>query len=336
MNEQKSRLAVLVSTETFIKPFREQFSEDFKLSWWKIPYTSPPKRFIDYLIFPYKLIIKKVKTLMSLIRSEVIFVEFANETLTLASKWKGKRTLVTRLHRYELFQLPKAKWKAVDAIIVVNKRMKELLEEKLPEMKEKIHCVSNYLDVDYWTIRENRIKTNQIAIVGSIEPRKGHDKAIVAFSKIVKKYPDLKLNIIGVNNDKEFSNTLIRLAEDLKLRDKIRFLGFSEDIKKDFQDSDIILSFSEHESTHLTLFEGLSCGAWPLSTTWDGVKEFLPDENLFSDDKEFVKKVKKFYSLNDKERIEKIDRLAKERLIKFTDPDPRKEISKLILKTHRK
>ena len=336
MSEKKSRLAVLVSTETFIKPFREQFSKDFRLSWWKIPYTPPPKRLVDYLIFPYKLMIKKVKTMMSLIRSEVIFVEFANETLALASKWKGKRTLVTRLHRYELFQLPKAKWEAIDAIIVVNKRMKELLEEKLPQMEGKIHCIPNYLDTTYWTPKENRTKTNQIAIVGTVEPRKGHDKAIVAFSKIVKKNPDLRLNIIGVNNDKEFSNTLRRLAEDLKLRNKIRFLGFSEDIKKDFQDSDIIVSFSEHESTHLTLFEGLSCGAWPLSTTWDGVEEFLPDENLFNDDKEFVKKVKKFYALTDKERIEKIRELAKERLTKFTDPDPRDEISKLILKTHKK
>tara|TARA_Y100000588_G_C14200458_1_gene902234 strand:- start:272 stop:1282 length:1011 start_codon:yes stop_codon:yes gene_type:complete len=336
MKQQKSRLAILVSTETFIKPFKKQFSEDFKLSWWKIPYTPPPKRLMDYLVFPYKLMIKKIKTLMSLIRSEIVFVEFANETLALASKWKGKKTLVTRLHRYELFQLPKAKWDAVDAIIVVNQRMKERLEEKLPEMEGKIHCVPNYLDIDYWTPKENRTKTNQIAIVGSIEPRKGHDKAIVAFSKIVKKYPDLRLNIIGINNDKEFSNTLVRLAEDLKLRNKIRFLGFSNDIKKDFQDTDIILSFSEHESTHLTLFEGLSCGAWPLSTTWDGVKEFLPNENLFSDDNEFIKKVKKFYSLTDEERIEKIDKLAKERLVKFTKPDPRKEISELILKTHKK
>ena len=201
-------------------------------------------------------------------------------------------------HRYELFQLPKAKWEAIDAIIVVNKRMKELLEEKLPQMEGKIHCIPNYLDTAYWTPKENRTKTNQIAIVGTVEPRKGHDKAIVAFSKIVKKNPDLRLNIIGVNNDKEFSKTLRRLAEDLKLRNKIRFLGFSEDIKKDFQDSDIIVSFSEHESTHLTLFEGLSCGAWPLSTTWDGVEEFLPDENLFNDDKEFVKKVKKFLNLH--------------------------------------
>lgn len=336
MKQQKSRLAILVSTETFIKPFKKQFSEDFKLSWWKIPYTPPPKRLMDYLVFPYKLMIKKIKTLMSLIRSDIVFVEFANETLALASKWKGKKTLVTRLHRYELFQLPKAKWDAVDAIIVVNQRMKERLEKKLPEMKGKIHCVPNYLDVDYWTPKENRTKTNQIAIVGSIEPRKGHDKAIVAFSKIVKKYPDLRLNIIGVNNDKDFYNTLVRLAEDLKLRNKIRFLGFSNDIKRDFQDTDIILSFSEHESTHLTLFEGLSCGAWPLSITWDGVKEFLPNENLFSDDNEFIKKVKKFYSLTDKERIEKINKLAKERLVKFTKPDPRKEISELIIKTHKK
>ena len=53
-------------------------------------------------------------------------------------------------------------------------------------------------------------------------------------------------------------------------------------------------------------------------------------------DKEFVKKVKKFYTLTDKERIEKVNELAKERLTKFTKPDPRKEISKLILKTHGK
>ena len=336
MDAQKPKLAVLVSTETFIKPFKAQLNRDFRLSWSSIPYTPPPRTVYGYVTFPYRLAVKKIKTLVSLIRAEVIFVEFANETLVLASKWKGKRTLITRLHRYELFQLPKARWEAVDAIIVVNQRIKELLGEKLPQMKKKIHCIPNYLDLEYWSPKKNRTRTNQIAIVGSVEPRKGHDKALVAFSKIVANNPDLRLNIIGMNNDNKFYNTLRRLAEDLDLQDKVRFLGFSEDIRKDFQDSDIILSFSEHESTHMTLFEGLSCGAWPLSITWDGVKEFLPDENLFNNDEEFVTSVKKFYSMNDKKRIDMIKKLAEDRLPKFTDPDPREGISKLLLKTHKR
>jgi hypothetical protein len=116
----------------------------------------------------------------------------------------------------------------------------------------------------------------------------------------------------------------------------VKFRGFSTDLRRDLQESDIILSFSQHESTHLTLFEGLSCGAWPLSINWPGIEEFLPLENIFGDDSNFLEKVQSFYSLDDNERIEKVKSLSKKTLVKFSEPDPREHLSNLLLDVYYK
>ena len=113
------------------------------------------------------------------------------------------------------------------------------------------------------------------------------------------------------------------LVRELNLENKVNFLGFSQDLKLDFQKSDIILSFSEHESTHLTLFEGLSCGAWPLSRNWDGVDEFLPSDNIFTNDSDFVKKVISFYDSPESDTASKLDELSEKVIPKFSNPDPR-------------
>tara|TARA_B100000586_G_scaffold262225_1_gene230234 strand:- start:1270 stop:2289 length:1020 start_codon:yes stop_codon:yes gene_type:complete len=328
---KKPKLSVLFSIDNFIKPFKQTFMDNFELSWNKIPYTPPPTSFLSYVFFPYKLLLKKIKTIISLTKCDIVFVEFADETLALSSKWKGRKKLVTRLHRYELFNLPKANWNSVDMVVVVNDWMAKNLEEKLPQMQGKIVTIHNFIDFDYWRPRENITKSNQISIVGNIEPRKGHDKALVAFSKILKEKSELTLNIIGRSKDFRYYKELEKIVKDLKIQDKVKFHGFSNDLRRDLQESDIILSFSQHESTHLTLFEGLSCGAWPLSLNWSGVEEFLPLENIFSDDSKFIEKVESFYSLNDNERTEKVKILSKKVLPKFSKPDPREQLSSILL-----
>ena len=261
---KKPKLSVLFSKDNFIKPFKQTFMDNFELSWNKIPYTPPPTSLLAYVFFPYKLLLKKIKTFISLTKCDIVFVEFADETLALSSKWKGRKKLVTRLHRYELFKLPRANWNSVDMVVVVNDWMAKNLEEKLPQMRGKIVTIHNFIDFDYWRPRENRTKSNQISIVGIIEPRKGHDKALVAFSKILREKSELTLNIIGRIKDVRHYKELEKIVKDLKIQNKVKFRGFSTDLRRDLQESDIILSFSQHESTHLTLFEGLQV-VWPQS-----------------------------------------------------------------------
>jgi len=336
-NSNKPRLSIFFSNANFIKSFRGHFVKNFEVSWSPLPFTSPPDRqtsLFSIISFPFRLVYKKMKTLFYSNGADIIFVEFADETLSLVSNWRKSKMIVTRLHRYELFSLPKATWSAIDLVIVVNNWMAQNLEIAVPSLKGKIVCIPNFVDINYWQQSPNKVQSNVLSIVGNIDKRKGHDKAIIAFSKVLKQKKDLTLNIIGHNPDKNFFDSLKYLVKKLEIENNVKFLGYSPDLKKDFQESDIILSFSEHESTHLTLFEGLSCGAWPLSRNWEGVEEFLPNGNIFTDNSDFVKKVISFYSGTESELQIKVDNLAKSVLPKFTDPDPRKTMSDLIAKTY--
>jgi len=336
MNSEKNKptLSVMFSTDTFITPFRKHLSDNFKVSWSPIPYTPPPKSVFEFLTFPFRLLSKKLKTFNYSRDSEILFVEFADETLALVSRIRKNKMIVTRLHRYELFKLPKADWSVIDIVIVVNNWMKKELELKVPSLKGKIMCIHNFVDVNFWNKPTRRKINNKLLIVGNIEKRKGHDKAIVAFSKLLKKRDNLQLSIIGKSKDQSFSDSLNVLVSDLGLNDNVLFNGYVDDLRKEFHETDVILSFSEHESTHLTLFEGLSCGAFPLSRNWEGVEEFLPKNNIFSTDSEFITKIDKFYSKGLSSNLIEIESLASSVLPKFSDPDPRKLLSDLIFEKY--
>ena len=332
--KNKPTLSVMFSTDTFITPFRKHLSDNFKVSWCPIPYTPPPKSVFEFLTFPFRLLSKKLKTFNNSRHSEILFVEFADETLALVSRIRKKKMIVTRLHRYELFNLPKADWSVIDIVIVVNNWMKKELELKVPSLKGKIICIHNFVDVNFWNKPTRRKINNKLSIVGNIEKRKGHDKAIIAFSKLLKKRDNLQLSIIGKSKDLSFSDSLNVLVSDLGLNDKVFFNGYVDDLRKEFHETDVILSFSEHESTHLTLFEGLSCGAFPMSRNWEGVEEFLPKNNIFSTDSEFVIKIDKFYSNGLSSNSSEIESLASSILPKFSNPDPRKLLSDLIFEKY--
>jgi len=330
----KPRISVLFSTPTFITPYRPSLESNFDVQWSPIPYTPPPKKILEYFSFPFRLINKKIRTFFSSNNADILFVEFADETLALVSKIRKSKMIVTRLHRYELFSLPNANWSVVDLVIVVNNWMARELEDKLPSLKGKIICIPNFVDVEYWHKPKKRILNNQISMIGNIEERKGHDKAIIAFSKVLKEKKDLKFRIIGKCKNQAFLDSLKLLVDDLGLAKSIEFVGYAEDLRKEYHNSDIILSFSEHESTHLTLFEGLSCGALPLSRNWEGVEEFLPSSNIFTADSDFVDKVLSFYSKEQSECIKIVDDLAGVTLPLFSSPDPREMMSKTILEKY--
>ena len=71
-----------------------------------------------------------------------------------------------------------------------------------------------------------------------------------------------------------------------------------------------------------------------MSRNWEGVEEFLPSSNIFTDDSDFADKVLSFYNQKEKERFEIIDNLAASTLPRFSSPDPREVMSDIILKKY--
>ena len=133
-NNSKPNISVLFSTPTFITPYRNHLERNFHVQWSPIPYTPPPKKALEYVTFPFRLINKKIRTFFSSNKADILFVEFADETLALVSKIRKSKMIVSRLHRYELFSLPNANWSVVDLVIVVNNWMARELEAKLPSL----------------------------------------------------------------------------------------------------------------------------------------------------------------------------------------------------------
>jgi len=322
----------MASQDLFLRPFRPKLEERFEVKWLILPELSMPTGLGSFIALPFTILARRLKVLFGILASKAVLVEWANDNLALASRLVGKRPLVSRLHRYEIFQLPRTtRWEKVSAMIVVNERLGEQLVEQVPALEGKVKVIHNYLDLSAWREPETKGTSHRIGIVGAITPRKGIIATLRMFRDTFKVEPRLHLHIIGKQKDREHAQTIRDLIDRLDLNDQVTLEGYVEDLAAAYRDMDIILSYSDHESTHYTLFEGLACGAYPLSFAWDGVDEFLPSENLFYTENECVKRIGDFYKLSLAKRKKMIKELQDTRLVKLTDPDPRKDMTKLLL-----
>ncbi len=110
--------------------------------------------------------------------------------------------------------------------------------------------------------------------VGRLVARKGLSQLLKIIYEI--KNPRVKLLIIGDGPEK---TSLERQADDLKIRDKVLFLGRIDDTKK-FQIlslSDLYVSTSDHEGFGLVFLEAMATGLPVLCYDKGGQTDFLED-----------------------------------------------------------
>lgn len=333
---KRPRLMVITSQDIFLRPFRPKLEEHFDVKWLILPELSMPTSLGSFIALPFTILTRRLKVLFGILAAKAVFVEWANDNLALASRLVGRRPLVCRLHRYEIFRLPgSTRWERVMAMVVVNQRLGQQLQELVPSLTGRIRVIHNYLDLSKWKSPADRggQPSFTIGIVGALTPRKGIIPALRMFKEALRIEPRLNLRIIGRQKDQAYLQTTRDLVERLGLTGRVTLEGYIEDLEAAYQKIDLILSFSDHESTHYTLFEGLACGAYPLSFAWDGVDEFLPVDNLFYTEAECVKRIGDFYKLSSSKRKQNIKELQGRLLTSFTEPDPRDEIVKLLLES---
>jgi len=259
----------------------------------------PIERYQDFL---YK------KHLQRLMRwSDLTFFEFANKPLVVASHLKKVSKIIVRLHRYELFTWAnQVDWLKIDTVILVGNAMQRTFLKKFPFMDEKTTVIYN--DIDTTTFIPSNSNLNRaIGIAGAIIPRKRVYELMLSFYELQKHLPDIKLRICGSGiscNDEYYVNTK-ELVKKLNLERKVFFDGHFENVYelvKWYNQIDILICNSYHESFHYTSHEAMSCGRYALSHFWDGADEFFDDDQIYLTDHELVSKVQSFYSLDEKSR----------------------------------
>ncbi|MFD6440938.1 glycosyltransferase, partial [Peribacillus sp. NPDC060186] len=128
---------------------------------------------------------------------------------------------------------------------------------------------SEYLRDEYGIQDDEKV----IIHVSNFRSVKRVKDVIQAFFLAQKKIP-AKLLLVG---DGPEVTTVLKLAKDLGIDEKVLFLGKQDNLAELYSISDLILLLSEKESFGLVLLEAMACGIPCIGTNVGGIPEVIVD-----------------------------------------------------------
>jgi glycosyltransferase involved in cell wall biosynthesis len=111
-----------------------------------------------------------------------------------------------------------------------------------------------------------------IGIISRISSEKGHMYLIKAMEKILVKFPDVKLKIVGTG---PLLNELKELVRALKLEKSIEFTGFVKDLSSALLSFDIFVLPSYSEGFPLSIMEAMAAGLPVAASEVGGIPEII-------------------------------------------------------------
>lgn len=126
--------------------------------------------------------------------------------------------------------------------------------------------------------KEFGINDKSLVYMGRVSYEKSIDQVLKAFALVLKNNPELQLMIIGDGPEK---NNLERLAENLKIREKIIFTGSlprdEKNLVRALQANDVFVTASKSENMPMSVLESMSCGLPVVAVAEKGLAEIVKD-----------------------------------------------------------
>lgn len=121
-----------------------------------------------------------------------------------------------------------------------------------------------------------------IGFAGRLVPWKGHKTFLEALAKVKKEVPDIKALIAGDailndNNPEGYKKELLRLTEDLCLKNNVIFTGFRADMPEFMQEIDIFVHASHKEPFGMVIVEAMAAGKPVVASRVSGPLEIVRD-----------------------------------------------------------
>ncbi len=225
--------------------------------------------------------------------NDVIFFEWASHLLAEASHMPKTCSIVTRLHRYEMYQwADKINWDNVDKIILVSEAKRREFTSRFPEQAPKIVVINEAVSLDKFQLKPKQFN-GDIGILCHLSPRKRVYELILAFYELTQQRDGLHLHIGGGMRPAfgEYYEALHNLVQRLNLQAKITFYDNVTNPQAWYHKIDIFVSNSYSEGLQVSPMEAMASGCYCLSHHWDGADELLPAENLFFTNRELRNKI---------------------------------------------
>lgn len=105
-----------------------------------------------------------------------------------------------------------------------------------------------------------------VACVGDFTKNKNQQFAL----NLISKREDLCLLLLGDGVEKD---NLVRMASDLKISDRVFFLGFRDDVERYLRASDVLLFPTQREGMPMSSLEALACGVPVVGNDVRGLRD---------------------------------------------------------------
>jgi glycosyltransferase involved in cell wall biosynthesis len=248
------------------------------------------------------------RDLSSLLRNnEVVFFEWASELLIAASRLEKTCGIVTRLHRYEMYQwVDQINWQAVDKVILVSQAKRQEFISRLPQFAGKAVVIPEATSPEKFQFHTKPF-TGDIGILCHLTPRKRVYDAILDFYELVDQGGNYQLHIGGGPHvlHGDYYEAMHTLVKRLGLDSRVTFYNNVPDPQDWYHKIDIFLSNSYSEGLQLAPMEAMASGCYTLSHRWEGADELLPEENLFYTGAQLRQKIHEYAEMPEAEKLQK-------------------------------
>lgn len=219
-------------------------------------------------------------------------------------------------------------YKLAEKIIPNSEWVKKDIIENFRAPKEKIFVIPNFLDMNdvqkqseeviEQPLKEIFEKNKTIISIGRLTQQKGFSFLLDAFSKVLRRYSEVRLIILG---EGELEKELKELSRKLNIEKNVYFLGFQKNPFKFLKRATIFIFPSLYEGFPNVLIEAMSCGLPVIATDCPG-----GNKEILSSLQEEIKetKLKEYGILVPPANSEE---LAKAILLLLTDDKLRKQYS---------
>lgn len=168
-----------------------------------------------------------------------------------------------------------------DKIISVSKAVSDYLIQKQGLKKESITLIRNsnpsltpITEEEVGKVKENLSLRNTFVIscIARYDPVKGHTYLLQAFEELQKKYPDIRLLLMGYG---DYYETIVQDINDLKLSENVVFVKSTHPVNEIMMISDLLVLPSLREGLPTMIIEAFSLGKTVIASDIPGTNEIV-------------------------------------------------------------
>jgi glycosyltransferase involved in cell wall biosynthesis len=189
---------------------------------------------------------------------------------------------LTRLHRITLAKAAR--------IIAVSAAVGAQLRADAIAPNEKISVVLNGIDTGKFSSAAAKFNRSRflagwklpdesllVGMVGELTPLKGQEEFLAAAARILQKFPTAQFIIAGIDHSRgnKYRERLEQLVSDLELTERLRLVGWLDDLAQLYCGLDVFVSASHTESFGLAIAEAMASGVAIVTTETEGAVELI-------------------------------------------------------------